>query len=466
MQRRLLALVAALVTGYSFNATAQTTAGAGTVIMLPLVADIPAAYTTTVFVQNTHSTPITIDIAYYFSIQAGNPNSDPNLPGTGLPASAPCTQLTIPGNAVATFDPYTQCNLASVAGSITNIFGTMLLVDATATVKSNTFYAYSRTAQPVGALGPNNGFSVEGFPVGNFTGGTTESASAIGLQASTAAPHYRSNCFVAALNEQVDWQLRLFDASGTPLGAPNNPLSGTLLPYQSTRILNVFAAVYGTPYTTNYDFSNIRATFSNSDNSAMIAYCTVETQDNGSADFRIAKSDDANDVRQSRQACYGMDSCGSGTSSTTNPAYLNSTTKKNIHYAILDQPDYVQCTLVSDSKQHLDDLEIMLRVPGDPQTATQFNVSAQPAPYKNTSIYSSGGPAQTSFYIYTGEKSTIASGATTRWYIDVSGNQSSLTLPTDVAANGGKGIPYGITCTAGNGMTVPWLGTTISPANP
>ena len=454
MRSRLCIVIAALAAGLSLNASAQTTAAAGTVIMLPLVADIPAAYTTTVFVQNTHGTSITVNVTYNFSNDA-----DPAIAGTQLA----CTPLVVAGNAIATFDPYTQCSLSTaIPSGTTNIFGTLLLVDATATVKANTFYAYSRTAQPPGGPGPYNGFSVEGFPVGNFSSAT---ASAIGLQGTTAAPHFRSNCFIGALNEQVDWQLRLYDATGTPVIAPNNPLSGTLLPYQTTRILNVYAAVNGAPFTTTYDYSNVRATFSNIDSSAMIAFCTVETTDNGSADFRIAKSDDARDVRQSRQACYGMDSCGL-TSSGTNPARLASSSTKNIHYTILDQPDFVQCSLVSDTTQHLGDLEIMLRVPGDPQTALQFNVSAQPSPYNNTSIYSSGGPAATTFYIYSGEKSTIASGATTRWYIDVSGNKSSPNLAADLAATASAGgIPYGINCVAGNGMTVPWLGTT-GPANP
>lgn len=449
IRRALSVLLAMLVTGVSLTAFAQTSAGAGTVILLPLVADIPAAYTTTVFVQNTHNYTMTINVTYYFSKDAG----------PGVPASTTCTALSVPANAVATFDPYSQCSLGSVAPSVTNIFGMLLLADATSTQQTNTFYVYSRTAQPAGAAGPNNGFSVEGFPVGNFSSAT---ASAIGLQATTAAPHFRSNCFIGALNEQVDWQLVLRNGStGAPIG---NPLSGTLTPYQSTRILDVFSAALGGPLD-SYDESNVRATFSNSDSSAMIAYCTVETRDNGSSDFRVAKSEDARDVRQSRQACYGMDSCGL-TSSGTNPARLASRSTKNIHYTILDQPDFVQCSLVSDSIQHLSDLEIMLRIPGDPLTAPQFNVSAQPNPYNNTTIYSSGGPAKTTFYVYTGEKSTIASGATTRWYVDVSANQSSSTLDADLAATASAGgIPYGISCTAGNGMTVPWLGTT-GGANP
>src|SRR5487761_2085304 len=452
--RRMISLALSVIAAATVVAAhAQTSAGSGTVMVLPLVADIPAAYITTVFVQNTHSTSITLDATYYFSHDADVGIAD---------KSVACSQLTIAGNSVATIDPYTQCNMSTYFASLslgytpTNIFG-MMILDDSASPKVNTFYAYSRTAQPVGGPQPYNGFSVEAFPAGNFS---SASASAIGLQASTTAPHYRSNCFVGALGETLNWQLRLWDSTGNPVmmsGSTTNPanvLSGTLGPYQTTRILDVFSATGAAGVQ-----SNVRATFDNTTGgSAMIAFCTVETTDNGSADFRIAKSDDARDVRQSRQACYGMDSCGATTPSTTNPAYLNSTTSKNIHYAIFDQPDFVQCSLVSDTAGHLADLEIMLRVPGDPQSALQFNVAAQPAPYNVYPPYTSGGPTLKSFYIYTGEKSTIALGATTRWYIDVSGNQSSSTLGTDVLANSGKGIPYGISCTSGNGMTVPWLG--------
>jgi hypothetical protein len=165
----------------------------------------------------------------------------------------------------------------------------------------------------------------------------------------------------------------------------------------------------------------------------------LETSANGSADFRVAKSDDGLDTRQARLACYGQDDCGSA--SLNNAAQILDTTKRNIHYLILDQPDYVQCTLVS---PRLTDLKMVLRGPGDPLGTTPF--PALP-PFNN------GGATATSFYIYTGEKSTIALGATTRWYIDVSFRTGgNATTPID----------YGITCRSGNGVTVPWLGTTAS----
>jgi hypothetical protein len=409
------------------SSNAQTTAGSGTVIVLPLAVNI-SAYATDVFVRNPNDSSITLNVRYY--------QSNDGTPPAGLRA---CSQITVPSNVSLSFDLGAQCGLDNTSDN----FGMFVLEDA-ASPKTHPFFAYSRTQTPTGI-----GFSVEGFPIGNFSGA---SANVLGLRTSSGAPQYRSNCFVGALGESVTYQIRLWQGGTSPETPIGNQLTGTLGPYQTHRILDVFAAALGVGVGAAGDFSNVRANFSSAGGAGLIAFCTLETSANGSADFRIAKSDDASDVRQSRLACYGQDSCGSGSASVTNPAQITDTTKKNIHYLILDQPDFVKCDLVS---SQLNALEMMLRGPGDPQTAAQFDISALPAPY-NAPPYTSGGVGQTSFYIYSGEKSTIASGATTRWYIDVSLRQgSTFTVP----------INYGITCRSGNGVTVPWLGTT-GPANP
>lgn len=394
----------------------QTTAGAGTVIVLPLATYIQGAYTTTVFVRNPSlSTAITLNVRYY--------QSDSATPtGNGTPLS--CGQLTIGPNLALTFDLGTQCTFSSVVDN----FGQIVLEDA-ATPKVNTFFAYSRTE-----LVNGNGFSVEGFPIGNFSAAPAES---LGLKKTSLAPHYRSNCFVGALGEPVDYQIQLFHGeTGAPVAlAPADPrLSGTLLAYHSVRVLDVFQNV------TVANPSNVRAKFANADNSAMIGFCTLETSDNGSADFRIAKSTDALDVRQSRLACYGMDSCGSASPSATNPAQIINPALKNIHYTIFDQPDFITCNLVADAPT-LAALEIKLRGPGgDPLNAPLFPTTGT-------------GPGQDSFTVFTGEKSTVSAGATTRWFIDVERQTGSSATGT---------LNYGITCRSGNGITVPWLGTTAT----
>ena len=281
-------------------APAQTSAAAGTVVVLPQVADITdntGGWVTTAFVQNPNATSITLNVTYYVSDDA------PVSAGTALA----CDQLIVAGNAAITFDPAIQCHLDAIFSSPHNVFGMMVLEDATGTYKTNAFYAYSRVAKPSGTTGAGNGFSIEGFPVGNFSSATSD---VIGLARTQTAPNYLSNCFVDALGEQVDYQIILRQGeTGAILGT--YPQSGpplTLAPYHTTRISNIVKAA-GVAGATTLDFSNVRATFVNSDNSAMIGFCTVESTLAGSADIRVAKSVDARDARQLRQACYGTDNC-------------------------------------------------------------------------------------------------------------------------------------------------------------
>lgn len=416
----------ALGGAFASSGTAQTTAASGTVIVLPLAAYIPGAYTTTVFVRNPNTSAITINIRYYQSDSA-------NPVGTGTPLA--CGQLSIPANLAVTFDLGAQCGSAFTG---TDNFGQILLEDVTGIYKTNTFFAYSRTESPTG-----NGFSVEGFPVGNFSSATAES---LGLKRTLGAPHYRSNCFVGALNETVNYQIELRQGeTGALIGS--GVIAGTLAPYHSIRYLDIFNAVPGG--NTNTAYANVRAKFSNSSNSAMIGYCTLETSDNGSADFRVAKSADGRDNRQSRLSCYGMDSCTAttGVESAIDPAVITDTTKRNVHYLILDAPDFVKCDLVSQTR--LNDLQMVLRGPTD--TATGTTPFANSAPPYNAAPYTSGGAGQTNFYVYTGEKgqSIAGSGAATRWYIDVSYR---------AGGNATTPITYGIRCQSGNGVTIPWLG--------
>ena len=407
-------------------AQAQATAGSGTVMVLPLAANVPV-YKSEVFVRNPNLVPITLNVRYY---QANNA-APPSGPRT-------CAQVTIPALEVVNFQLVSQCTLASV-----DDFG-MIILEDTAVPKVNPFFAYSRTQTTGG-----NGFSVEGFPAGNFSGAP---ADVIGLKRQAGAPTYRSNCFIGALGEPVNYQMRLWQEGGTPtpIDGTDGPVQGTLLPYEIVRILDIFGAL-GSPHGVNApagDYFNVRANFTNTagNSAAFIAFCTLEESTFGGADFRIAKSDDAWDARQQRLACYGQDSCGSNFVSVANPAQITDITKKNIHYVIFDQPDYVQCSLVS---PRLAELEIMLRQPGDPLTSPQFPAGGAP--------YSSGGIGQTSFYVFTGDRGAVvgSAGHTTRWYIDVS-PRAGVTGPP---------INYGFTCRSGNGVTVPWLGTT-GPANP
>jgi hypothetical protein len=239
------------------TAMAQSTFGAGTEIVIPTVANI-SVYQTTVFVRNPNPGPITLDVRYYQSINGTAPS--------GLRA---CSQVSLPANQSSSFDLGTQCGLNNTDDN----FGMLVLADSAAT---SPFFGYSRTQTPTGI-----GFSVEGFPSESFSGAP---ADVLGLQKVAAAPNYRSNCFVSALADPVNWQLDLVQSgTETVLGST----SGSLAAFETTRILDVFSSLGLVG-----DFSNVRASFATPDNPApsFVGFCTLETSSNGSADFRIAKS--------------------------------------------------------------------------------------------------------------------------------------------------------------------------------
>ena len=256
---RLRYTLAAAAAGIAFAApaAAQTSFGSGTQIILPTVANI-SVYQTQVFARNPNVGPITLNVHYY--------QSNNGTPPAGL---RPCSQLTLQAGQSSSFDLGTQCGLNNTDDN----FGMVILEDVAGT---NPFFAYSRTQTPQAI-----GFSVEGFPLENFSGAP---ADVLGLQATAGAPNYRSNCFVAALSNPVNWQIQLVQSgTETVLGT----VTGSLNAFETTRVLDVFAAAGLAG-----DFSGVRATFSTPDvpAPAFVGFCTLETSSNGSADFRIAKN--------------------------------------------------------------------------------------------------------------------------------------------------------------------------------
>jgi hypothetical protein len=64
----------------------------------------------------------------------------------------------------------------------------------------------------------------------------------------------------------------------------------------------------------------------------------------------------------------------------------------------------------------------------------------------NEGFVAAGGNNQASFVLDTGERSTIAAGDATSWFIEVGFREgANATVP----------IPYGINCSSGNGMSYP-----------
>jgi hypothetical protein len=276
------------------------------------------------------------------------------------------------------------------------------------------FYVYSRTQTPGG-----NGFSVEGFPIGAFSGAE---ANVVGLKRQAAAPVYQSNCFVAALGEPVTYQMLLFDGANNLIGSTGQ----TLQPFELVRMLDVFAAA-GVP---GGDISNVRANFTVNQSGAfpaLISFCTVQESTFFGADFRIAKSVDSLNEGQKRVACIGMDDCAASTPSSGQPEVITDPTLKNVYSMIITQPDFVRCDLVS---TRAPEMQMQLRSPGNPFASPTF----------------AGGADQTTFYASTGPRNSVDSGTATRWFVDVS------------ARTGATGtFDFGITCRSGNGTEIPWF---------
>lgn len=399
---RLFLGVALLASGAMVRA--QTTAGAGTVIVVPLVSH-STSFKTEIFVRNPNMVDITLNVRFYDTLL---------LPA---PGQRPCSQFVVPAGRTLSFTLDAQCTF-NVANSH---FG-MVVLDDSANPKLNVFYAFARIQNPSGI-----GFSAEGFPAGNFSGSNSD---VVGLKRQGAAPGYQTNCFVGALGEAVAYSITLFD--GATDAAVGSAVTGSLVPYQTVRYLDIFAAAGASAG----DHLNVRARFSTSTANfpALVGFCTVQENNTFGADFRIAKSRDALNNREKRMTCYSQDVCG--TVSPTSPTQITNASFKNIHTMLIEQPDFVQCQLVS---PRLGELQMQLRQPGDVFAATKFVPPAGP--------YNSGGAGATSFYTFTGDRSTINGGTATRWFIDVSFRSGG----TQVVP-----IDYGITCNSGNGVSVPW----------
>lgn len=410
MTRRFTAFLSALLFSSVAPGYAMTTAGAGTVQVIPVVVK-SSSYESEIFVRNPNNTSLQIDVKFY----EANTSS--------VPGQRTCSPLALAPQQTIAMTLSTQCTLG--AG---NHHG-MLILENAATEKTLFFYAYNRTQTPSG-----NGFSVESFPIGNFSGAPS---GANGLKRQAAAPVFQTNCFVGALGEPVDYVIRLWDSSNNQLGSD---VVGSLQPYQMIRHLDIFAAA---GLGASGDYSVVRATFDNTNagEPANVAFCTVQESTFFGADFRIAKSVDAFDNAKRRQNCYSQSPCGTeitGAGSTSLP----DAETKYIHQAIVSAPDYVKCELVS---SQLANLEMRLRGPGDTFAAGPFVL---PPGYTGVP-YTVGGNNQTSFYIFTGHRNQFNNGTSTRLFIDVSYREGSgaATFP----------LAYGITCYAGNGVTVPWV---------
>ena len=395
---------------------AQTSAGSGSVIVLPVVA-FTATFTSEVTVQNPNGNSITLDLDYYESNNAHDPGFHD------------CGQFSVPAGQTLAFTMLAMCPPETG----TTHFGMLILRHHDPANQLDLFYAYSRAQ-----TGSGVGFSIEGFPIGGFSG---DISYATGIKNSTTTPFYATNCYVAALGEPITYTLTLYNGTDAAEAAPLGTVTASIPAFDSHRYTDVFARLGAGPNNTNVKAKfSVAAIDANGTVPDYIGFCTVQESVTFSADFRIAKSRDALDQRQKRKTCYGQSACGTLTVPPTQIG--NAATDRNVHSMFIAQPDFVRCDLVG-SPATVAQLQIRIRDPGDSFVSTKF---VPAAPYDATPFQNANTADVSYFYIYTGERTEWNFGQTARWLIDVEGND---------AATGT--LDYGITCKSGNGVSVPYF---------
>lgn len=263
MTTLLRTLVAAAIAVCLSPAAAQTTVGAGTTIVTPVIAQT-GSYISEVTLYNPNGVDLAANVAFYEALNSSTPGAKT------------CAAVNVPAGRALQFALASQCTLTAASH-----FGLLVVTD-TAAPPGNPFYGYTRVQNPQGI-----GFSIEGFPVGNFNDKVSH---ATGLKRQAAAPIYQTNCFVASLDKTVHWELRLFNATtGAQIGGL---VGGTLGPYAQYRMLDVFGT--NGVHAPDGDYFNVRAEFKSindpPDGAKLIGFCTVQDSTSFGADFRIAKN--------------------------------------------------------------------------------------------------------------------------------------------------------------------------------
>jgi hypothetical protein len=376
-------------------ALAQVAAG-GTQILVPIVAST-SSFTSEITVKDESGFARSVTVQFYEGV------------GSSTPGAHTCTPVALGTFQTTTFTLAAQCGLATGGH-----FGFVLLTDASAT-KDKWFFAFSRTSNPQGI-----GFSVEGYPIGHVGGGDpfSEVAGVKRKAAAGGAPAFQTNCFVATLDDPVDYSISVDDANGS------GTLNDTLGAFSMKRYLDIYAMA-GAPAG---DHENTTVTFQKTDGAqfpnTMIAFCTVQDNTSFGADFRIAKTLNAADPGQQRLNCvaasFGVNDC-TNTLLPSAPEVPNATTKVRLLTEIR-APDTVRCSVLGGGTANLE-----MRLVRDFDDAVL-----------------AGGDNATSFTYTTGKRSAIGGGFHQYYWIEV-GARTTGTFP----------IPFGVKCTSGNGIADP-----------
>lgn len=394
-----VALVLVIALASAGRAVAQVD-GAATTIVIPLVAST-VSFTSEFTIKDQSGTARSVNMQFYEATTSGTPG-----PKT-------CAAVALAAFEVKTVTLAGQCTLTPAD----NHHGFVILSDASAN-KDKLFYAFSRQSNPQGI-----GFSVEGYPLGHIGGGESYSeVPGIKRKAATASsPAFQSNCFVAALDDPVDYSIST-DAAGS------TTIFDSLNPFEMRRYLDIYAATGASPG----DYQDTTVTFQKTTPSqfpnTMLAFCTVQDNTSFGADFRISKNWDAADTTRLRLNCFGANfGVNPGECTTTlqpsAPAVPNATTKIRLITRVY-APDTVSCSLISTRSA---DLEMRL--------VREFPAGVV-----------AGGNNLAAFTYTTGARSSFGSGFHQYYWLEVGFREGGTAVFP---------IPFGIRCVAGNGMMDP-----------
>lgn len=374
-RRRSLLLIALLVLLGTLRAGAVTTDGSSTYLVIP-VAVSSASFASRIHIFNVGDSVAAVDVYYY--------GSD----GTASPGVRYCTQAIVPVG--GTYDTAVATACALGTGSH---YGMLRLYALSGAHVS----AYSRVSNPQG-----NGFSIEGFPVGNLFG---LQLSVVGLKRSAVAPGYQTNCFVGSLDEPANFSIKLFKPDGSQLGST---VAGTVAGNRIVRYLDVFAAAG----VATAELQDIRAEISSTDGAlqALAAFCTVQNNTSFDADFRIAKSR------------WGGGAGSLKAVAAAAPASPFTAWVKHRYQLVFRLPDRIACAIDPPNDAYL---EMQLRAPNGTVLAGESN--------------------STSFSGLFSPRSVVNGGYDGVWILEISPREMAQPFP----------LSYTFGCTSANGMTRP-----------
>lgn len=370
---------------YSGIASAQSPNGFASIIHVPVVVST-GTFHTTLFIHNPGGS-VSVNAVYYGATGTAD---------AGAPLN--CGNINIPSGRTESFDIASLCSFSGASN-----FGTLRLVEGD-NKDTHPIAAYTRVQSFTG-----NGFSIEGFPLADFSNSVGNSV-VLGLRRDAAEPGYGSNCFASSIGDPVNVTMSLFDSANAAVGTP---YTFTLAANETQRVLDVFATV-GAP---EGDYSNVRAQFSlaagNVGNPSFSAFCTVQNNTSFDADFRIAKTvapDDQSHLYFVAQTDNGL-----------NGPFVIPAGMKAVYAVFLKHPDYFQCRITGDGA---DKSEIQIKDPSGTIVAGGDNVKTIPK-------------------FYLGNKLDINNGGNGIWFVEMGTKDG---LGDDKSR---------LTCSSGAGMTRP-----------